>query len=56
MFGHWLFDAPSTATSMIGFIALAAQGLTLTGALANEIIQENRGCWKQVRSVSSPFF
>ncbi|WP_373090181.1 efflux RND transporter permease subunit [Sneathiella sp.] len=23
MFGHWLFDAPFTATSMIGFIALA---------------------------------
>ena len=23
VFGHWLFDAPLTATSMIGFIALA---------------------------------
>jgi multidrug efflux pump subunit AcrB len=23
MLGHWLFDAPFSATSMIGFIALA---------------------------------
>ena len=63
MFGHWLFGAPFTATSMIGFIALA--GIIVRNSICWSILFAMapvrvrpcaRCCWKQARSVSSPFF
>ena len=62
MFGHWLFHAPFTATSMIGFIALAGI-IVRNSILLVDFIRHGAGrarpcakrCWKPVRSVSSRF-
>ena len=60
MLGHWLFGAPFTATSMIGFIALAGI-IVRNSILLVDFIQGKRGhdavaagaCWRPARSASS---
>ena len=60
MLGHWMFGAPFTATSMIGFIALAGI-IVRNSILLVDFIRERRGadtpcgkcCWKRARSGSS---
>ena len=61
MLGHWLFGAPFTATSMIGFIALAGI-IVRNSILLVDFIRHGAGggqdaarecCWKRARSASS---
>ena len=61
LIGHWLFGAPFTATSMIGFIALA--GIIVRNSIllvdfirhsaGDEPVAARRACWKPARSASS---
>ena len=59
--GHWLFGAPFTATSMIGFIALAGI-IVRNSILLVDFIRHGGGprhsrcarcCWRPARSASS---
>ena len=58
--GHWLFGAPFTATSMIGFIALAGI-IVRNSILLVDFIRHGAGegkicatsCWRQAASASS---
>ncbi len=43
VYGHWLFDAPFSATSMIGFIALAGIIVRNSILLVDFIIHEGKG-------------
>jgi multidrug efflux pump subunit AcrB len=43
MYGHWLFDAPFSATSMIGFIALAGIIVRNSILLVDFIRHEGKG-------------
>jgi multidrug efflux pump subunit AcrB len=49
MIGHWLFSAPFTATSMIGFIALAGI-IVRNSILLVDFIQERRRAGSPLRS------
>ena len=60
MLGHWLFHAPFTATSMIGFIALAGIIVRNSILLVDFIRHADpagaacaRSCWRPARSASS---
>ncbi len=48
MLGHWLFDAPFTATSMIGFIALAGI-IVRNSILLVDFIRHGAGAGKTLR-------
>jgi multidrug efflux pump subunit AcrB len=48
--GHWLFGAPFTATSMIGFIALAGI-IVRNSILLVDFIRHGRGAGKSLRDV-----
>jgi multidrug efflux pump subunit AcrB len=48
--GHWLFDAPFTATSMIGFIALAGI-IVRNSILLVDFIRHGAGAGKTLREV-----
>ena len=50
MFGHWLFGAPFTATSMIGFIALAGI-IVRNSILLVDFIRNSAGEGKTLREV-----
>ena len=50
MFGHWLFGAPFTATSMIGFIALAGI-IVRNSILLVDFIRHSAGEGKTLREV-----
>jgi len=50
MLGHWLFDAPFTATSMIGFIALAGI-IVRNSILLVDFIRTRRGTGASLRAV-----
>jgi multidrug efflux pump subunit AcrB len=50
MFGHWLFGAPFTATSMIGFIALAGI-IVRNSILLVDFIRHGTGEGKKLREV-----
>jgi multidrug efflux pump subunit AcrB len=50
MLGHWLFGAPFTATSMIGFIALAGI-IVRNSILLVDFIQQRRGSGAPLRAV-----
>ncbi len=50
MLGHWLFGAPFTATSMIGFIALAGI-IVRNSILLVDFIRHGRGSGRSLREV-----
>ena len=50
MFGHWLFSAPFTATSMIGFIALAGI-IVRNSILLVDFIRQRQGDETSIRRV-----
>ena len=50
MLGHWLFGAPFTATSMIGFIALAGI-IVRNSILLVDFIRHGGGAGKTLREV-----
>jgi len=50
MFGHWLFDAPFSATSMIGFIALAGI-IVRNSILLVDFIKQRQDSGKPMRNV-----
>lgn len=50
MFGHWLFDAPFSATSMIGFIALAGI-IVRNSILLVDFIKQRQSTGKPMRDV-----
>ena len=50
MFGHWLFSAPFTATSMIGFIALAGI-IVRNSILLVDFIRQRQGDGTPIRRV-----
>jgi multidrug efflux pump subunit AcrB len=50
MFGHWLFSAPFTATSMIGFIALAGI-IVRNSILLVDFIRQRQGDGTPIREV-----
>jgi multidrug efflux pump subunit AcrB len=50
MLGHWLFDAPFTATSMIGFIALAGI-IVRNSILLVDFIRHGAGAGRSLREV-----
>ena len=50
MLGHWLFSAPFTATSMIGFIALAGI-IVRNSILLVDFIRHGAGGGKTLRDV-----
>ncbi len=50
VFGHWLFDAPFTATSMIGFIALAGI-IVRNSILLVDFIRRRQGSGLPLRQV-----
>ena len=50
IFGHWLFGAPFTATSMIGFIALAGI-IVRNSILLVDFIRHGKGNGKPLREV-----
>ena len=60
--GHWLLGAPFTATSMIGFIALAGiivrNSILLVDFVRHGLHTERlcaKCCWRLARFVSSPY-
>ena len=50
VFGHWLFDAPFTATSMIGFIALAGI-IVRNSILLIDFIRRRQGSGQALRDI-----
>ncbi len=50
MFGHWLFNAPFSATSMIGFIALAGI-IVRNSILLVDFIRNRQGAGESLRDV-----